>query len=71
MPRSLRIRLAFRFGLIDPERVELARLMQEALLRRDADQELRRRHQHRLADLAVPVAYRKSDALEARDIELR
>src|SRR5690348_4566496 len=68
---SLRIGLAFGFRLVDAKRVELAHLVQEALLGRYRDEHLRCSDEDWLAYLTVPIADRKADTLEAGDVELR
>src|SRR5215813_11557397 len=65
-----RLELAGRLRPVEAERIELAELMQEALLWRHRDQRPRRRQQHRLTQLTVPVAEGELLALEAGDAEL-
>src|SRR5262249_61310774 len=65
-----RVGPAIGLRLVDPERVELGELMQEARLRRDAHGQLCGCNQDGLAELPVPRAIAELAPLEGGEIEL-
>src|SRR5690349_2752638 len=60
---------AFRFRMVDPERIELGELVQKSRLRRNRDGYASVAQQDRLAELQVPVAQGQLLSLERRQRE--